>query len=697
MDGRESVQNDQVTFADVTSTDDPEERERLISGLVGRMSLKEKIEEMTGNSGWPKLAVMAVRYGVWTFDSGKVKRLGIPALRFTDGPRGICLNHSTCFPVAIARGASWDSNLSRRIGSAIGYEARAQGANFCGGVCINVLRHPGWGRAQETFGEDPYHLGVMGVAMVEGAQRHLMACAKHLACNSIEEARFFVDVRVDERTLREIYLPHFKKCVDAGAASIMSAYNKVNGTYCGHNAHLLRDILKDEWGFEGLVMSDFVWGIRDGVAAARGGIDIEMPKRWRFGRKFKRAVKIGDVPEGVLNESVKRVIRQKARFASVGLPDGYDRKMVGGPQHAELALEAARKGVVLLKNENGALPLARDSVRKIAVIGKLGALPNIGDRGSSRVSPLYVITAIQGIRDKAGPFEVFYDNARDMSVALRKAAEADAAVMVAGLTYKDEGEYLSDLMLMGGDREDLGLPAAQVEMIKAVAGVNDRCIVVLEGGSAVTVGEWIGDVDAVVMAWYPGMEGGHAIAEILFGDVNPSGKLPFTWPKSTDQLPFFDKKAKSLEYGYYHGYRHFDREGLEPEFAFGYGLSYTTYEYGPTAVDAGEIGRDGSVKVSASVTNTGKLAGDEISQMYVSYRGSAVERPRKELKGFARIDLDPGETKTISFDLNARDLAYYDPDRGKWVVEEIEYVVRVGPSAREKDLAEGASFRVKKD
>lgn len=694
MDGRKPFEDEQVTFADVLASDG-EERERLITALVGRMSLREKIIEMSGNSNMAKLAVMAVRYGIWTFDSGSSKRLGIPALKFTDGPRGVCLNHSTCFPVAMARGATFDPVLQERVSSAIGVEARAQGADFYGGICINVLRHPGWGRAQETFGEDPYHLGVMGVAAVEGAQKHLMACAKHFACNSIEESRFYVDVRVDERTLREVYLPHFKKCVDAGVASIMSAYNKVNGLYCGHNPHLLTEILKEEWGFRGLVMSDFVFGMRNGVEAANAGMDIEMPRRWRFGPGFKGRVKRGLVPEKKLDEAVTRILRQKARFATVGDPAGYDRDQVASRPHTELALEVARKGIVLLKNDGMALPIDRKSVKKVAVIGELAALPNIGDRGSSRVSPPYVITPVQGIRDKAGnSIEVIYDNGHDLDFARRKAAEADAVIVVAGFTYKEEGEYLSAVTRIGGDRVGLGLPSEQVEMITAVAAQTDRCVVVLEGGSAVTMEPWKDEVEAIIMAWYPGMEGGNAIAEILFGDANPGGRLPLTFPKSVDQLPFFDKKAKSIDYGYYHGYRHFDREGLEPEYAFGFGLSYTTFGYSDLKLSAKEIGRDGSLSVRATVTNTGDAAGEEVAQLYVGFNGSAVQRPVKELKGFARVSLEPQETVTVSMEVAAEDLAYYDISAGAWVVEEIEYEVLIGGSSRDDDLVLRDSFKI---
>ena len=262
--------------------------------LLAQMTLDEKIGQMSGDTPMLSgLIGMAHGYNVRPFPAGENRRLGVPALQFTDGPRGVVMNHSTCFPVAMARGATWDPDLEERVGDAIGVEARSLGANFFAGICINVLRHPAWGRAQETFGEDPFHLGEMGAALVRGAQRHLMACVKHFACNSIEDTRMTVDVRVDERTLREVYLPHFKRCVDEGAAAVMSAYNKVNGEYCGHNRRLLREILKSEWGFDGLVMSDFMWGIHDATAAANSGMDVEMPLRQHYAKKLRALVESG--------------------------------------------------------------------------------------------------------------------------------------------------------------------------------------------------------------------------------------------------------------------------------------------------------------------------------------------------------------------------------------------------------------------
>ncbi len=454
-----------------------------------------------------------------------------------------------------------------------------------------------------------------------------MACAKHFACNSIEESRFYVDVRVDERTLREIYLPHFRECAGAGAASLMSAYNRVNGEYCGHNSHLLRDILKEEWGFDGFVMSDFVWGLRDGPAGLRGGLDVEMPRKWRYGRGFRRAVKRSKADVGLIDEAVTRILRQKVRFAEVGEAGAYGPEKVACREHIDLALEVARKGMVLLRNERAALPLDREELRSITVIGELADRANIGDRGSSRVKPPYVVTPLGGIRNRtAGSVEVIYDDGRDLERACRAARRADAVVVVAGLTYREEGEYLSFLSRVGGDRMDLGLRPRDQELIKAVAAATKRCIVVLEGGSAITMQGWQEEVGAILMAWYPGMEGGNAIADILFGDVNPSGRLPITFPASTSQLPPFDKKAGTIEYGYYHGYRLFDREGLSPAYPFGFGLSYTRYEYTGLELEREEIDRDEGLAVYVTVNNAGERAGEETVQLYVSCPGRHVDR-----------------------------------------------------------------------
>ncbi len=657
--------------------------EERVKELLGKMSLSEKIAQMSGNVIANTLH-FAQGYGKrHTVDTPANQRLGIPGIRFIDGPRGINLEGSTCFPVAMARGASWDPELMRRVGEAMGYEARAQGANYFGGVCINVLRHPSWGRSQETFGEDPHHLGVLGAAEVKGLQEHVMACVKHFTANSIERSRHYVDVEMDERTLREVYLPHYKTCAQAGAASFMSAYNQLNGELCGQNHHLLTDILKKEWGFPGFVVSDFTLGVKATVPAARAGLDIEMPSTMYYGPRLHAAVRAGKVPLAAIDEAVTRILSEKLRF--IHLEDAaYDRKKIAGPDHVALAREAAEKSIVLLKNDNNALPFDEE-VQTIAVLGELADAENIGDHGSSVVRPPYVITALAGIRQRAGKVRVLYEDGKDLAAAQKAAGDADAAIVVVGCDYRDEGE--------GHDRVSLRLSDQHAELVLAAARVSSRVVVVLEGGGAVTMEGWGEKVPAIVMAWYPGMEGGNAIAGVLFGDVNPSAKLPLAWPKSADQLFEFDNKAKAVRYDRYHGYRWFDQQGLEPAFHFGHGLSYTQYQYANLRLDRKAIGPDGTVTARVDVTNTGGRAGEEIVQLYVRAQGSKVDRPVKELKGFARIKLAAGETKTMSLPVKAADLAYYNPDAGAWQVEATSYEVMAGPSSRHDDLI-GASFKV---
>jgi beta-glucosidase len=666
--------------------------------LLAQMSLEEKIHQMSGDTSlFRGLIELLVAYNKRPLPAGENSRLSIPSIRFSDGPRGVVINRSTCFPVSIARGASWDTSLEERVGDAIGIEARSQGANFFGGVCINVLRHPAWGRAQETYGEDQYHLGEMGAALVRGVQRHIMACIKHFAANSIENARLRVDVHISERTLREIYLPHFKRCIDEGAASVMSAYNRVNGYYCGHNTHLLRDILKKDWAFEGFVVSDFVFGIRNGKAA-NSGVDVEMPLTIHFGKRLMKLVRKGVVPESVVNEAVLRILRQKIRFAQIGEPVHYVTNTVSSPEHKALAREAAQKSMVLLKNEpvKGSplpiLPLNIAQIKSIAVIGKLANARNIGDKGSSMVRPPYVVTPLEGIRTAVPPdCEIIYSNGKDIAKAVDIARKSDIAIIITGNTHKDEGEYI---FVKGGDRDTLTIKPHDEELILRVAAEIPRTIVVLMCGSAIITEAWREKVPAILVAWYPGMEGGNALADILLGKVCPCAKLPCVFPKSESQLPFFDKRARSIEYGYFHGYRLMEREGYEPAFPFGFGLSYTKYEYENIQLDHEEIGTDGKLSVRVQITNSGDVTGEEVAQLYIGYTDSRVERPLKELKAFSKMHLAPGESKCVEFALAARDLAYYDEQRSIWIVEPITYTVYVGPSSRNEELL-SAKFHIR--
>lgn len=667
-----------------------------VRSIISRMTLAEKIALMSGRVTLLGMALSFIRdgfrYNYRPYAAGGCRRLGLPEVRFADGPRGCVCGRSTCFPVAMARAASWDIGLEERIGRAIGAEVKAQDGNLFGGVCINLLRHPAWGRAQETFGEDPFLLGEMGAALVRGVQdRGVMACVKHYAANSIEDSRFWVDVTMDERTLREVYLPHFHRCVRQGAASVMGAYNKFRGDYCCQNKYLLRDILKSEWGFSGFTISDFVWGVRD-TAAAEAGMDIEMPFTRYYGKHLKRAVKSGLIDEGTIDAAAARIIGQTLKYAGSPRPGSRKRIRPDMRAHANLAAISAEKSMVLLKNDGAVLPFDRARVRRLAVIGALAAADNLGDHGSSRVRPPYAVTILEGLKRYLEPSaKVIHYGGGDILKARAVAGNADAVVLVAGYRWHEEGENITDLggrrkrggkPWIGGDRTDLALNPRDVAMIKAATQVNKQTAVVLICGSAVIMEEWIKDASAVLLAWYPGMEGGSALARIIFGEANPSGKLPLTIPKQASDLPPVDTWAERVAYGYYHDYSLLEKTGVPPAFAFGFGLSYTTFAYEDLRVAR----TDDGLTATVAVTNVGGKAGEEVVQLYVGFSYSQVERPLKLLRGFAKVNLKPGEKTDVTIQVNRMDLAWYDPGQREWLVEEIPYLIHMGGSSRFEHL-----------
>ncbi len=649
--------------------------EQRVDELVSQMTLEEKILQMAGagSDGAP-------------FSVPGVERLGVPTFEMSDGPRGVQAGGgNTQLPVGMMRGATWDPEVERRVGEVMGRELRAVGGNVLLAPTINILSHPSWGRAQETYGEDVHHLSRMGVAFVEGVQEYALANPKHYAANNIENTRFEVDVNVDERTLREIYLPHFRAAVVEGrAASIMTAYNLVNGEYCAENDHLVREILKTEWGFDGFALSDWILGTRSTVPSALAGLDIEMPVARFYGDLLLEAVVAGEVPEELIDDAIKRMVRKKLQFR-LEEPSNVDPSVIASDEHLAVAQEAAEKGAVLLKNESAALPLDESALSRLAVVGLLADTPNTGDTGSSNTSPSFIVTPLQGIEEAVGSAVTIDHIGKD---SLEPADEiviqqADAAIVVTGLTSDDEGEGL----IAAGDRLELGLSPERVALIQNVAALNPRTIVVLQGGSAITMGDWLPDIDALLMAWYPGQMGGHAIANLLFGDANPSGKLPLTIPRSVDDLPPFDAISKSVTYQYFHGYRHIDREGLDPQFEFGFGVSYTTFAIDELQADRSSAGAEHIVRFSVDVTNTGSVAGAEVVQLYVTYPGSVVARANLELKGFQKVTLEPGETQTVEIELPVNSLAYYDVAESAWVLEGLTHEVHVGTSSRDLPLS----------
>jgi beta-glucosidase len=522
-----------------------------------------------------------------------------------------------------------------------------------------------------------------------------MACAKHFALNSIEQTRMKVDVRVDERTLREVYLPHFRRLAEADVASFMSAYNRVNGDYCGESRLLLRDVLKDEWGYRGFVMSDFFMGAYDGKKAALAGLDLEMPITRVYGGELLAAVERGEVEVAVVDEAVLRILRRKIEYATRPDPRPYPAALVRAPEHVALAREAAEKSLVLLEND-GLLPLDPASLRSVAVLGRLADAPNLGDRGSSRVYPPTWVTIVEGLREALGPARVRHEDGSDLARARAAARAADAVLVVAGFDHSDEGEYIPqkpDESEWGGDREELALEAADRELILAATAENPRTVVVLVGGSAITVEGWRERAAAILMAFYPGEQGGTAIARVLTGEVNPSGKLPFTVPRDPSQLPPFDNESDEVEYGYYHGYTLVEKKGWEPRYPFGHGLGYSSFAYSGLALDAPRVGEDGAVSAEVDVTNAGSREGEEVVQLYVGFPAAKVDRPLKLLRGFEKVALGAGETKRVRLAVRARDLAYWDVGSRSWKVERATYTVLVGPSSRAADLL-SASFDV---
>jgi beta-glucosidase len=490
---------------------------------------------------------------------------------------------------------------------------------------------------------------------------------------------------------------------------------------------LLTEILKKQWGFQGFVMTDFIYGMRDSKKAALAGQDIEMPFDMIHRRHLKGLVERGEVPVERIDDAALRVLRQQIRFAQGRDPREYSLDVVGSEAHRKIAREAAEKAIVLLKNEDALLPLK--GVEKLAVIGKLAAMPNTGDGGSSNTRPPYVVTPLQGLQEALeGQAEIVYDDGSDPARAAQVAGEADVVVLVVGYTHLDEGEYVSpdtmpelsknfppptpeempiaqammanmgaansvpNAMPPGGDRKLLTLHPDEEALIQAVVASNPRTVVAMMGGSAIITENWREQVPAILMLWYPGMEGGHAFADILLGKVNPSGKLPCVFAARSEDLPYYDINAKAITYDLWHGYRKLERDGVAPAFPFGFGLSYTAFKFEHLRLSEALLGVHDTLTATLEVTNSGPVAGDTVLQAYVAVPTSRVERAPKELKAFRRVRLQPGETRTVQVDIPVKDLAYYDEQSG-WTVEPANYTLIVGQHSLD-DWALRAEFKI---
>ena len=652
-----------------------------INVLLGKMTQDEKLS----------LLAFTGPADAMHLNTPPVTRLGIPALRTCDAPEGVREGTSTSFPMGIVMASTWNPALIGQVGAAIGLEAKAKNRQVIYGPCVNIHRTPQSGRDYENYSEDPFLAARLAVGYIEGMQSQgVAACVKHFACNNQETHRHDIDVQVDERALHEIYLPAFEASInEAHVWSLMPAFNHVNGTWMAENRPLLTDLVKNKWDWDGLVISD--WGaVHETTPAANAGTDIEMPTPDHFTpAALADSLKKGEITQAIIDDKVRRILRTLARTGALDPPKPADTKAVNSPWHQLLARKVAQQGITLLKNERGLLPLDRTKIKSIAVIGPNGADTQLGGRWSADVVPFYTVTVLDGIKKKL-PVGVTVASAQGcprtspgsadaLHEAVALAAKSDIAVVVVGMDKDYEGEEL--------DPPNLYLPGDQDKLIQAVSAVNKNTIVVLNNGSPVLMDKWLGKVPGLVEAWYAGQETGTAVADILFGDVNPSGKLPDTLASRREDYSDWGNypgNGTVVNYaeGLYVGYRHFDRAKIAPLFPFGFGLSYTTFGYSGLAVPK-SVGRGRTATVRVTVQNTGKRAGDEVAQLYIRPLASSVDRPVRELKGFARVALQPGEKATLSFPLDTRAFSYWDTTTHIWREDPGTYTVEVGSSSRD--------------
>ncbi len=647
---------------------------------VADLTLEEKASLTSGASFW------------WT---KAVERAGIPSVMVTDGPHGLrkqrgSADHlgigdsvpATCFPPAVALGSSWDTELAHRVGVALGVESSIEDVAVILGPGANIKRSPLCGRNFEYFSEDPIVSGAMAAAIVQGTQSTGVGTSlKHFAANNQEHDRMRVSSDVDPRPLREIYLRSFQRVVeDAQPYTVMCSYNRVNGVFASEDPFLLTQVLREEWGFEGLVISD--WGaVNNRVAALTAGMDLEMPSSGgRTDAELVAAVRDGSLPEAVLDASAARIAKLAKRW--------QDTPRVAGPldvgAHHALAREAAGHSIVLLKNEGGLLPL--QPRKSVALIGAFIDQPRYQGAGSSMINPTRVDSAAQELANQAGEgfvtqAEGFTLNGSGDAAALRAeavalAGKSDVAVVFLGLPAAAESE--------GYDREHIDLPTVQLELLDAVLTANPNTVVVLSNGSVVAL-PFANRAPAILEGWLLGQAGGGAIADVLYGDVNPSGKLTETIPVRLEDSPAFlnfPGEAGHVRYGegLFVGYRWYDARGLEVAFPFGHGLSYTTFGYGPAAAS---VNANGDVEVRVTVTNTGKVAGREVVQVYTGLVSETVQRPIRELKAFAAVELAAGESREVTLTVRRADLAYWHVRADRWIVEGGTYTVDVAASSRD--------------
>ncbi len=678
--------------------------EERVEDLLGRLTFEEKVLLSAGGGynspppiprlGIPRFGMTDGPHGV---SPGAAQEAGIPSFSATrDGAVSIGDGTSTYFPTGIHLASTWNPELMFQFGQALAEELRAVRRVMSLGPAINICRSPMNGRTFEYYAEDPFLAGKIAAAAVRGLQSNRVApCVKHFAANSQETRRFTVSANVSRRALEEIYFPAFRMCVEeADAWGIMSSYNKINGVYVSENKDVMRNTLMNQWGFKGVVVSD--WGATKRVKGAKAlmeaGLSIEMADRVQYTLEAMQALKAaGEFPEKEFEDNVRRILRVMMLVGQFDNPADLPEGCINTKEHQQLARKLAEEGMILLKNEKNLLPLEISKIKKVAILGKHADLKfgrkKLGG-GSSAVYPPYEITVRQGIVNKI----------KDKAMIVGDPAEADVVVVCIGLEHTHD--------FKGGDHEgsdklryDLGflLP----KLVRKTLANNPNTIVIFVGGSPSGMEKFVDKVPAILNAWYGGMELGNVVADILFGDINPSGKLPVSWPKRKKDIPtalsFLQTVigVKNVPYteSVFVGYRYYDSQQVEPRFCFGHGLSYTKFNYTNLTLSSEQLLNQQRLTVNFDVTNTGDLFGAEIAQMYVRDVETTVPRPVKELKGFLKVYLKPKERTTIKLELSRRDLAFFDEKSNTWVVEDGDFEILIGSSSR--DIRLKGKFRYK--
>ena len=701
--------------------------EKRIEKLIKKMTLEEKVGLLHGNS---------------KFYVAGVERLGIPEWSLSDGPHGVRAeinrhdwayagwtnDSASYFPTGTAFAATWNPELAYRRGEVLGEEARWRKKDVLLGPGVNIIRSPLCGRNFEYMSEDPYMNSVLAVAYIKGLQSRDVACSvKHFAVNNQETNRTTVDVECSERALREIYLPAFKAAVqEGGALTVMAAYNKFRGEFCAENNYLVRKILRNEWGFDGVYVTD--WGAAHStVPSMEAGLDLEMGtlidkyEDWYYANPLIEAVKSGKIPMSLVDEKVGDVLRVMIKTNVLDPKKRFGPGSMNTKEHQQATYDAAAEAIVLLKNQNNLLPLDFSSIKSLAVIGDNATRKHSNGGLSSEIKAVYEVTPLEALRAKWGDkvdirfaqgYEklstfvegsnngqssgTFSSKTQESDALLKEAVEvartSDVALLVCGLNHDYDTESF--------DRLNMDIPYGQVELIQEVVKANPRTIVVMIAGSPLNMAAVDICSPAIVWAWFNGMEGGNALVDVLSGKVNPSGKMPFTTPVSLDQSPAHalgNFPGRDLKVNYEEdilvGYRWFDTKGLPVVYPFGYGLSYTTFNYSNLNTDKKTYDQADTIQATFTLTNTGDREGAEVAQLYVSDPVCSVMRPVKELKGFKKVFLKPGESRRITLDIPVSSLAFYSEAQSQFVVEPGEFILQLGASA--SDITQRISVEVK--